>query len=44
LFALQIDDRTGRVAFHPPDDVNSGLVAMHRIQHDLNGRKSKKKL
>ena len=37
LFALQIDDGTGRVAFHPPDNVNSRLVAVHRIQDDLTG-------
>ena len=35
LFALQIDDRTSRVTFHSSDNVNSGLIAMHGIQHNL---------
>jgi hypothetical protein len=37
LFTLQVDDRPSRVAFHPPDEVHSRLVPMHRIQHNLYG-------
>ena len=44
LFALQIDDGTGRVAFHPPDNVNSRLVAVHRIQDDLHIKTRNEKL
>ena len=39
LFALQIDDGTGRVGLKASDQMNSRLVPVHRIQNNL--KKSK---
>ena len=42
LFALQIDDGTGRVGLKASDQMNSRLVPVHRIQNNLNSRIIKK--